>query len=419
MKAKIQDLLLNGAKVVTYSMSGVGAVHLMVVINAGAWYEKTPWGAHHYLEHLLFDATEKFPNEFAVELYKEKYAIKNNSTTAGGDIEMWFKFSEENIDQGLELFEQMFFKPLFLEKDMEREINIIRQEYVDKWSDPRARFWRATQEKIYGKGHPYAKDALGDPEYLKTVDRKKLQAIHKKFFVTSNMSIGVVGKVDSASIKRKLKTILNGYDKKAKPSIKLPKKKMLSGYCWHKEDQDQLLLSYTWIIPGRDSLDIKQRVVLGLARYIMGGSMRSRLHRSLRLESGLVYKNGFAIHHHPSSSELEIWAATSKKNSQVVVDKIFVEIDKITKDGLSDKEFKRAVSYMNAQTLLAYDSVERICDIITYSIYNYGRYIRPDEYMEVANKIKPSDVVEVISKYLADNKPYVSVMAREDPKLTL
>lgn len=371
MNTKHSEFEINGAKVAVYPMASVQAVMLRVMIRAGSWYETGPkWGAFHLLEHMTYNATKAFPNELAIEFFKEKHGISNNAWTGNSNMGYWFEFPANSLDAGFDIFNELVFKPLIPESQLARESRVVSQEFVDWWSEPRTRFGKAYDELLYGKNHIYIRDGIGQPEFVDSLTQKDLLSLQRQYMKPKNMVITIVGKVNKDKVKNKLKDILSEQKGGKKAKLNIPKiKNTNKRYLWHKEDFDRVQISTIWRTPGRDKLSITDKMRFNLAAYLLGGTARSRLFRKLRLEMGLVYKTGANFTTYPTTGEFEIWSSASPESAQKVHQTMIKVVDDFLKNSIPDEEFERSKNYLNMRRLLAYDSVSSIASSLASHLF--------------------------------------------------
>ncbi len=416
---KIHEFTLSGAKVAVYPMRDVRSVRIELLIKAGSWYEKGAyWGAFHFLEHATYHQTRAFPDEISLELFKEKYGIQNNAGTGSSNMGYWFDFPETSLKEGFQLLEELVFKPTIPEKYFDRERKIIRQEYIDKWSDPYNRFYKAQDHQVFGKNHLYSRDGIGKPDYVDTVSREHLIRLHEKYFQPSEMVIAVAGKITLDESKKFLEKVLKKYQNHKHTDLVFPPTKSRANYYWHKEDVDQVLISLSYLTPGRNDLPLPERIKFYLAGYLIGGSARSLLFRKLRLEMGIIYKTGARWWNMPTLGGFEAWCSTSPKDASLALTSLKKVVDEFVKRKISEEDFQRAKNYINARTLMSYDSPEEISRNLAGDLFWEGKTISPEEYIALNNKIKPHQVQEILANCLKEKKKqFLAVMSRKDPKL--
>lgn len=70
-------------------------------------------GLAHYLEHMLFLGTEKYPNVGEFQRFISQHGGSNNAWTGTEHTCFFFDISNDTFEQGLDRFSQFFIAPLF------------------------------------------------------------------------------------------------------------------------------------------------------------------------------------------------------------------------------------------------------------------------------------------------------------------
>lgn len=97
-------------------------------------------GMAHYLEHMLFLGTEKYPNQSEYMDYLSKNSGTFNAYTDLMETNYFFEVANHAFDGGLDRFAQFFIAPLFTESCSEREMNAVNSEHLlyfkqDMWRE--------------------------------------------------------------------------------------------------------------------------------------------------------------------------------------------------------------------------------------------------------------------------------------------
>jgi len=87
-------------------------------------------GMAHYLEHMLFLGTEKYPNQSEYMDYLSKNSGTFNAYTDLMETNYFFEVANHAFDGGLDRFAQFFIAPLFTESCSEREMNAVNSEHL-------------------------------------------------------------------------------------------------------------------------------------------------------------------------------------------------------------------------------------------------------------------------------------------------
>lgn len=124
-------------------------------------------GLAHFLEHMLFYASEKYPEEGAYELYLAEHGGLYNASTSTEYTNFYFDVNVDNLEEALDRFSQFFICPLLSADATSREIKAVDAENSRNISSDSRRFW-LVQKHISSKDHPYHKFGTGNLETLET-----------------------------------------------------------------------------------------------------------------------------------------------------------------------------------------------------------------------------------------------------------
>ena len=86
-------------------------------------------GLAHFLEHMLFLGTEKYPNEDQYAKHCSDFGGYTNAFTDLGCTNYHFEVSNEGFDTALDMFAQFFISPLFTETSVDNEMNAVNNEH--------------------------------------------------------------------------------------------------------------------------------------------------------------------------------------------------------------------------------------------------------------------------------------------------
>ncbi|OMJ83460.1 hypothetical protein SteCoe_15629 [Stentor coeruleus] len=157
-------------------------------------------GLAHFLEHMLFLGTSKYPIENEYSNFLTSHGGYSNAFTASEDTNYFFKVSSEHLHQSLDLFAQFFISPLFNADSVSRELKAVDSEYNKNILDDNWRFYQIMRNSM---NSPYNHFGLGSS---KTLDfegiRDKVIEFYGKYYSANLMSLVVYGK-ESVSVLEK------------------------------------------------------------------------------------------------------------------------------------------------------------------------------------------------------------------------
>jgi len=172
-------------------------------VNIGSVYDPVDrFGLAHFLEHMLFMGTEKFPvqNEYAA--YISANSGRKNAATSLADTYYYFDCSNEGLYGALDRFSQFFVKPLFDPSCVEREVNAVDSEYQKNVMQDARRKYQLfrNSSKV---GHAYNKFSTGNKATLDLPNiRDDLLNFYDKHYSSNLMKLVVYGKEDLDTLEK-------------------------------------------------------------------------------------------------------------------------------------------------------------------------------------------------------------------------
>ena len=86
-------------------------------------------GLAHFLEHMLFMGSEKYPKENAFESFLSKHGGESNGMTESEHTVYMYEIHPDFLKPSLDIFAQLFIAPLFRKEACERERHAIESEF--------------------------------------------------------------------------------------------------------------------------------------------------------------------------------------------------------------------------------------------------------------------------------------------------
>jgi len=128
-KRNIKGIILkNGIKVILISDPKINKSACCVGVNAGH-YDDEFAGCAHFLEHLLFMGSEKYPDSRDFSAYLEKCGGINNAYTAHYNTCYFIELDSIFLEKGIDILSWFFRKPILDMKYIKSEMEIIDSEH--------------------------------------------------------------------------------------------------------------------------------------------------------------------------------------------------------------------------------------------------------------------------------------------------
>ncbi|MEM9255538.1 MAG: insulinase family protein [Pseudomonadota bacterium] len=153
-------------------------------------------GLAHFLEHMLFLGTEKYPDAAEYEEYITEHGGSRNAYTAFEQTNYFFDIDPQFLPEALDRFAQFFVAPLFDDIYIDREQNAVQAEYqMGLTSDPRRGL--DVLQQVMNQDHPYSQFLVGSLETLgdrpDASIRDDLLEFYRKHYSANQMRLAVLG----------------------------------------------------------------------------------------------------------------------------------------------------------------------------------------------------------------------------------
>ncbi|KAH9679020.1 Insulin-degrading enzyme-like 1 (peroxisomal) [Citrus sinensis] len=141
-------------------------------------------GLAHFLEHMLFYASEKYPVEDSYLKYISEHGGMANAFTSSEHTNYYFDVNPDSFEEALDRFAQFFIKPLMSADATMREIKavdsvplsfLLPRLYPENQKNLLSDVWRLNQlwKHLSSEDHPYHKFSTGNWETLEVRPRAK------------------------------------------------------------------------------------------------------------------------------------------------------------------------------------------------------------------------------------------------------
>ena len=159
-------VLDNGMKILLVHDKDIRNSVASMCVKVGTYNEPiNVAGIAHFLEHMLFMGSEKYPIENEFEKKINDYSGSTNAFTGNETTQYYFDVSSDYFIDILDIWGQFFIKPLFNESSISREINIVDSEYKGYKNNY---VWRENYLKrsIGKKDHVFTRFGVGNIDTL-------------------------------------------------------------------------------------------------------------------------------------------------------------------------------------------------------------------------------------------------------------
>ncbi|MBX2804241.1 MAG: insulinase family protein [Myxococcales bacterium] len=156
-------------------------------------------GLAHFLEHMLFMGTDKYPDVDGYRDFVQSHGGRSNAGTSTEHTRYHFQIEHAHLEEALDRFAQFFTSPVLDPEYVQREREAVNSEYKLKVQEEARRF-REVRRKTSNPEHGFSKFSVGNLDTL--ADREgaavwdALKAFYDAEYSASRMSVSVIGRED-------------------------------------------------------------------------------------------------------------------------------------------------------------------------------------------------------------------------------
>ncbi|NVZ62294.1 pyrroloquinoline quinone biosynthesis protein PqqF [Pseudomonas gingeri] len=254
--------LANGLRVSLRHVPQLKRCAAVLRVTAGSHDAPPAWpGLAHFLEHLFFLGTERFPAAEGLMAYVQRQGGQLNARTSERTTDFFFELPPQAFAGGLERLCDMLAHPRLALEDQQREREVLEAEFIAWSGDAVAQ----RQFRLYDRlsaDHPLRGVQAGNRSSLKVEDPAFQQALHsfyRDFYQTGQMTLSLVGPQSPDELKALAQALTT--DLRPGPAtVQAPPPALLdaSGQTYPQPDHQRLdlLLAYEALPDGsRQALD--------------------------------------------------------------------------------------------------------------------------------------------------------------------
>lgn len=178
-------------------------------VNVGSYHDpQDRQGLAHFLEHMLFLGTKKYPEADEYQSFINRHGGSHNAYTDRHHTNYFFEVDARYLEEALDRFSQFFIHPLFDAVYVDRERNAVHSEFQANLREDFRRSYDVYRS-VVNPEHPDAKFNVGSLTTL--ADRKNdlvrddLLDFYKQHYSAEKMNLVLLGKESLGELRKFVK----------------------------------------------------------------------------------------------------------------------------------------------------------------------------------------------------------------------
>lgn len=407
--------LRNGMQVVLQEDRSSPLVTCVVGVKVGSAYEgETTNGLTHFLEHLLFDGTEKFSRE-ALKAEYDSHGIYFNAFTREDYTAYEIVAPRDFIGVGIRAQAQQLLHSTFPDIEFPKERKVVIEEIKKDEDNPSSQASDLFNKAFY-KGTPYARPVIGYDTLIERVPKDSVLRFYRDHYAPSNMVAAVVGDFDRKAVLAELEEAYGGIPRRPvppAPRIQLPS---FSG----EVRQEQVAVTRSYLVslgfPG-PLVQTRDGVIFDLMCQVLVGGDDSRIVRALTGGGEPLVNSvegGYSKLLGTGTLMLSlVMSDGAKVNPAIGIIKSV--LSQVAKEGVTEQELARAKRvYVTDAVFNNERLVAKGRDLVQWAAL--GDVGLRERYFSGVPKVTSQEVQDVAKKYFSRLNYVVTILAPKDAK---
>ncbi len=399
--------LVGGSKLLAIDVANSKEVQVNAIVRAGFLYTpKSKYELPHLLEHLCFDGNEEYkdPQKFAYQL--ESLGIYSNAFTSSQNVRYHFDGHVDDIENILELIFTQINRPLFLDKFVKQEKEVITNENNRYSKDDDYVCWLNSAKSISAD----AMSAEDRTNTLKSISAEDIKAFHTKTHTSGNTYFLVSGDIKTkiSLIEDKLNNLLTQYRSGERIQYQPEKvlafqKKVVTAPAVHTNLSH---FDLTFIHKGFPR-ELGPALRIFNCMYNIG--IFSRMHFKAR-SKGLTYGTSSSYYLDRDNSGFTISDKTAPEKLLPLFTLAVEELASILNGDFSEREFTRAQGYVTRQFETGFFTPGGLASWYREYFSEDIECIDPRKELQTLKSITQQDILQLKEKFFIPKSWVISLV---------
>ena len=410
-----KTVLANGLRVVTGEMPHTRSATVSVYVGAGSRYERDEEaGLSHFLEHMLFKGTKRYPTARIISEAIENAGGTHNAATDREVTVYYAKVPDSAAMETIDILCDMVRDPLMESVELEKERAVILEELASVEDSPGEIAGLLSDETLWPE-QPLGRNVGGTEESVTGLPLASVNRYLKAQYVPRNMVVVAAGNIRHDEVVAETAKWLGDMPDIAPgawfPVEDRPKRKRLAV---REKATEQAHLCLAW---PSVSLSHPDRFAVDLLSQVLGEGMSSRLFLELREERALVYD----VHSYPSefrdAGSFTVYAGCDPENARITAEAAIEEVAKLLK-GLPEEELRKGKSMAQGRVQLRMEDTRSVAGWIGSQELLLDRVHSVDEIVAEFERVTLDDLLRIGRELLTPEKASLAVVGPyDDPAL--
>lgn len=392
--------LPNGIRILFYPADS-SIAHCCLMINAGSRDEaEGKDGLAHFIEHLLFKATER----------RNTNQILNRLEVVGADLNAYTtkeytcihaSFLKEYLERAMDLIEDIFFHSTFPKEDLEKEKGVVLDEIASYQDQPEEAIQDDFEDLLF-KNHALGRNILGTSASVSALTRADIASFIAQNYNTHQAVFAVTGNYDFNKIIKLAERYFGQVPENNQPKNRTQPKNAAGEFIRSPKQITQthcVLGSHAYA-----SFSTKKTALLLLNNLLGGNGMSSRLNLEIREKHGIAYTVESNYSPLTDSGIFSVYFGTDAEKAPKAIKLIQKELQKLRDQKLGSLQLHQAKQKFIGQIALAEENRLGLILSMAKSLMDFGRVDTLEKVFAKINAVSADELLAISNEIFEPNR---------------
>ena len=400
--------LENGLTVLLHQDRSTPIAHVQLWYHVGSKDERAGrTGFAHLFEHMMFKGSKNVDPEQHTSIVSSVGGQANAYTTEDSTV-YWQTVPSQYLPLVLWMEADRMATLRIDERTFRNEREVVKEERRMRIENqPYGRLNEILFAQAFS-AHPYRHPVIGSMTDLEAATIEDVREFYRTYYVPSNCTMVIAGDFDPAQVKELIERYLARVPGTGKPVARdIPKEPI-------PVKEKRVTVAEPWPLP---AVVVAHHITydghpdaypLHIAAKVLSDGQSSRIYRKLVYETGLALTafGGANIIEHPNL--FYAVAIVNPGQSPAVVEKsLIAELDRLTKEPITERELQRAKNQFARDYILGRESLEQKATHLAHAEVIHSDITTADGEFDIFQGISLADVQRVSKTYFTPERRVV------------
>ena len=388
-----RTVLPSGPRVISARLPGARSVSIAAYVLAGSRLE-TPAeaGVAHFMEHITFKGTARFPSTRAISEAIEGVGGSFNAATDRESTVYWVRVPRREATRAMDVLGELIVRPTLADDEIDGERAVIVEEIRSYLDDPAEYAQILFQGAMFGDG-PLGREICGDEAGIRALPAETIRDFWRATYRPANTVIALAGDLaheEATALAAAAFGTGNGVVPVYAAAPALPAGPRFAFGARRDASQAQLVLG----VPGlrRDHPDAW---ILSVLNAVLGDGMSSRLFLRVREELGLAYDVSSGLVDYADAGAFEVSAGVDPGGLPAAIDAILAELVRLRDEDVPETELAKAKAYLSGGLELRMDETRHLASWIGGQEALHDKVLTLEEALAEVAAVSAADIRRV------------------------